>query len=170
MTHEVQTDKKVTIYHGKSNLFFYTANAVWSIFWFSIGCVIFIGGPALFLAGIIGMINNDGKVNHVVANIGTLLIPILIIGKIIYTIWLRKVQFYIVTNRKIQIVGGILHHYSHTINLSEIRSVSYTRTLLQQICGCGDVVVSTAATARGIIVLKNINCPKDIYQKINSNR
>ena len=89
----------------------------------------FIGGPILFLAGVYGMIYNAGKLNQPIANISLLLIPLAIIIRIIYIVWLRKVQFYVITNREIRTVGGVLNNYSHTVRLAEIRSVSYTRTL-----------------------------------------
>ena len=86
------------------------------------------------------------------------------------TILLRKAQFYIVSNRGVTSEGGVLNRFNQTFRLNEIQSVSYTQTLIQQIQGCGNIVISTAAPYRGGIVLKDVDQVKIIYNTINNNR
>lgn len=163
------TNEKI-FYRVKGNRFLFIARSIWNIFWFSIGTILSIGTGSLFISGIAGFICNNGKLHTGTLNFGLFLIPLLIIVKIIYTILLRKAQFYIVSNRGVTSEGGVLNRFNQTFRLNEIQSVSYTQTLIQQIQGCGNIVISTAATYRGGIVLKDVDQVKIIYNTINNNR
>ena len=163
------TNEKI-FYRVKGNRFLFIARSIWNILWFSIGTILSIGAGSLFISGIAGFIWNNGKLHTGTLNLGLFLIPLLIIVKILYTILLRKAQFYIISNRGVTSEGGVLNRFNQTLRLNEIQSVSYTQTLIQQILGCGNIVISTAATYRGGIVLKDVDQVKIIYNTINNNR
>ena len=107
--------------------------------------------------------------NPLILNIGLTLIPLLIAIRIIYIIFLRKNQFYTVSDRSVTSEEGFLTRYKQTLRMNEIRSVSYTQTLIQQILGCGNIILSSAAASRGTMALKNINKVRSIYSVINEN-
>ena len=46
----------------------------------------------------------------------------------------------------------------------------YMQTIIQQILGCGNIVVSSAATHRASIILVNIDNVKTVYATIEANR
>ena len=166
----MNTANEKIFYRVKGNRFLFIARSIWNIFWFSIGTILSIGTGSLFISGIAGFIWNNGKLHTGTLNFGLFLIPLLIIVKILYTILLRKAQFYIISNRGVTSEGGVLNRFNQTLRLNEIQSVSYTQTLIQQILGCGNIVISTAATYRGGIVLKDVDQVKIIYNTINNNR
>ena len=166
----MNTANEKIFYRVKGNRFLFIARSIWNIFWFSIGTVLSIGTGSLFISGIAGFICNSGKLHTGTLNFGLFLIQLLIIVKILYTILLRKAQFYIISNRGVTSEGGVLNRFNQTLRLNEIQSVSYTQTLIQQILGCGNIVISTAATYRGGIVLKDVDQVKIIYNTINNNR
>ena len=166
----MNTANEKIFYRVKGNRFLFIARSIWNIFWFSIGTILSIGCGSLFISGIAGFVCNSGKLHEETLNFGLFLIPLLIIVKILYTALLRKNQFYIISTRGVTSEGGVLNRFNQTLRLSEIQSVSYTQTLIQQILGCGNIVISTAATYRGGIVLKDVDQVKVIYNTINSNR
>ena len=166
----MNTANEKIFYRVKGNRFLFIARSIWNIFWFSIGTILSISTGSLFISGIAGFIWNNGKLHTGTLNFGLFLIPLLIIVKILYTILLRKAQFYIISNRGVTSEGGVLNRFNQTLRLNEIQSVSYTQTLIQQILGCGNIVISTAATYRGGIVLKDVDQVKIIYNTINNNR
>ena len=166
----LNTANEKIFYRVKGNRFLFIARSIWNILWFSIGTILSIGTGSLFISGIAGFIWNNGKLHTGTLNFGLFLIPLLIIVKILYTILLRKAQFYIISNRGVTSEGGVLNRFNQTLRLNEIQSVSYTQTLIQQILGCGNIVISTAATYRGGIVLKDVDQVKIIYNTINNNR
>ena len=59
---------------------------------------------------------------------------------------------------------------NHTLRRNQIQSVSYTQTLIQQLLGCGNIVVSTSATHRAALILHNVDQVMEIYSTINHNR
>ncbi|MPM95229.1 hypothetical protein SDC9_142383 [bioreactor metagenome] len=90
--------------------------------------------------------------------------------RILHIVLLRKNQFYIITTRGISSEGGVLNRFNQTLRLNEIRSVSYTQTLIQQILGCGNIVISSSATYRAGLVLSNVDHVKEIYAAIENSR
>ena len=69
-----------------------------------------------------------------------------------------------------EIHRGVLTRFNQTLRMDQIQSVSYTQTLIQQILGCGNIVVSSAATHRAGLVLFNIDNVKDVYGAIEKYR
>lgn len=102
--------------------------------------------------------------------LGEFLIPTIIIIRIIYIVLIRKNQFYTITERGVSSEGGVLTRFNQTLRMDQIQSVSYTQTLIQQILGCGNIVVSSAATHRAGLVLFNIDNVKDVYGAIEKYR
>ena len=129
-----------------------------------------VGLGTFLTAGISGMIWNSGKMNMGMIYLGEFLIPTIIIIRIIYIVLIRKNQFYTITERGVSSEGGVLTRFNQTLRMDQIQSVSYTQTLIQQILGCGNIVVSSAATHRAGLVLFNIDNVKDVYGAIEKYR
>ena len=167
--HMKQTKNEKILYRVKGNKFLFVVKNIWNVFWYAIGILLSIGFGTILLSGLSGIFRNDGQMNPVILNFGLLMIPLLILIRIIHIIFLRKNQFYIITEHGITSEGGFLTRFKQTLHMDEIQSVSYTRTLIQQIFGCGDIVISSAAASRGTMVLKNINQVKRITDLLISN-
>jgi len=157
------------LYRVKSNRFLFVAQAVWNIIWFSIGTTLSIGLGTLLLSGILGFLCND-KLNLPVIYLGTVLIPLTIAIRILHIILLRKHQFYTINTQSITSEGGVLIRFNHTLRWNQIQSVSYTQTLVQQLLGCGNIMVSTSATHRAALILHNVDQVMEIYSTINNSR
>ena len=158
------------LYRVKSNRFLFITQAVWNIIWFSIGTTLSIGLGTLLLSGIIGFLCNDSKLNLPVIYLGIVLIPLTITVRILHIILLRKHQFYTISTQSITSEGGVLIRFNHTLRRNQIQSVSYTQTLVQQLLGCGNIVVSTSATHRAALILHNVDQVMEIYSTINNSR
>ena len=165
---EVKNEK--ILYRVKGNRFLFVVKNVWKIIRFSIGIVLSVGIGTLIAGGIAGIIWNGGKMNMGVIYFGMLLIPLIITIRILHIILLRKNQFYVITNKGISSEGGVLIRFSQTLRLNEIQSVSYTQTLIQQFLGCGNIVISSAATYRAGLVLNDVDHVREIYAAIEHNR
>lgn len=155
-----------TLYRVKGNRFLFIVKNVWNTIWFAIGTTLSVGLGTFLTAGISGMIWNSGKMNMGMIYLGEFLIPTIIIIRIIYIVLIRKNQFYTITERGVSSEGGVLTRFNQTLRMDQIQSVSYTQTLIQQILGCGNIVVSSAATHRAGLVLFNIDNVKDVYGAI----
>jgi len=153
----------------KENTFLFVVKNIWNTFWYAVGIILSVGLGTILTAGLSGIICNNGKMNTSILNFGLVLIPLLIAVRIIHIIFLRKNQFYIISDRSVTSEEGFLTRYKQTLRMNEIRSVSYTQTLIQQILGCGNIILSSAAASRGTMVLKNINKVRSIYSVINEN-
>ena len=158
------------LYRVKGNQFLFIVKNIWNTIWYAIGVTLSVGLGTLLAGGISGAIWNGGKMNTGIVTFGIILIPILIAIRILHIILLRKNQFYIVSDRGVTSEGGVLTRFNQTLQLKEIQSVSYTQTLIQQILGCGNIVISSAATIRAGMVLVNVDRVKEIYHIINTNR
>ncbi len=159
-----------TLYRVKGNRFLFIVKNVWNTIWFAIGTTLSVGLGTFLTAGISGMIWNSGKMNMGMIYLGEFLIPTIIIIRIIYIVLIRKNQFYTITERGVSSEGGVLTRFNQTLRMDQIQSVSYTQTLIQQILGCGNIVVSSAATHRAGLVLFNIDNVKDVYGAIEKYR
>jgi uncharacterized membrane protein YdbT with pleckstrin-like domain len=159
-----------TIFHGKSNRALHLISAVWNIFCFIIAAAISMAFLTMAVSGLVGTFCCNGKLHQPTLIAGILLYILLVAIKITYTIYLRKAQSYHITDREITTSGGILRKYHKTIRLAEIRSLSYQRTLIQQIFGCGDIFINSSATHNATIRLKNIDNVHSIYHAINHHR
>lgn len=159
-----------TLYRVKGNRFLFIVKNVWNTIWFAIGTTLSVGLGTFLTAGISGMIWNSGKMNMGMIYLGEFLIPTIIIIRIIYIVLIRKNQFYTITEREVSSEGGVLTRFNQTLRMDQIQSVSYTQTLIQQILGCGNIVVSSAATHRAGLVLFNIDNVKDVYGAIEKYR
>ena len=168
--HMNQTKNEKILYRVKGNKFLFVVKNIWNVFWYAIGILLSIGFGTILLSGLSGIFRNDGQMNPVILNFGLLMIPLLILIRIIHIIFLRKNQFYIITEHGITSEGGFLTRFEQTLRMEEIQSVSFTQTLIQQILGCGNIVISSAATYRAGIVLVNVDHVKDIYHVINRKR
>lgn len=158
------------LYRVKGNRFLFIVKNVWNTIWFAIGTTLSVGLGTFLTAGISGMIWNSGKMNMGMIYLGEFLIPTIIIIRIIYIVLIRKNQFYTITERGVSSEGGVLTRFNQTLRMDQIQSVSYTQTLIQQILGCGNIVVSSAATHRAGLVLFNIDNVKDVYGAIEKYR
>ena len=147
-----QTKNEKILYRVKGNKFLFVVKNIWNVFWYAIGILLSIGFGTILLSGLSGIFRNDGQMNPVILNFGLLMIPLLILIRIIHIIFLRKNQFYIITEHGITSEGGFLTRFEQTLRMEEIQSVSFTQTLIQQILGCGNIVISSAATYRAGIV------------------
>ena len=159
-----------TLYRVKGNRFLFIVKNVWNTIWFAIGTTLSVGLGTFLTAGISGMIWNSGKMTMGMIYLGEFLIPTIIIIRIIYIVLIRKNQFYTITERGVSSEGGVLTRFNQTLRMDQIQSVSYTQTLIQQILGCGNIVVSSAATHRAGLVLFNIDNVKDVYGAIEKYR
>lgn len=159
-----------TLYRVKGNRFLFIVKNVWNTIWFAIGTTLSVGLGTFLTTGISGMIWNSGKMNMGMIYLGEFLIPTIIIIRIIYIVLIRKNQFYTITERGVSSEGGVLTRFNQTLRMDQIQSVSYTQTLIQQILGCGNIVVSSAATHRAGLVLFNIDNVKDVYGAIEKYR
>ncbi len=160
-------NKEKVLYRVKSNQFLFILKNIWRTLWYAIGITLFVGLGTLLAGGVIGMIWNGGKMNMAVVYIGIVLIPTLVAIRIIHIILLRKNQFYIITDKGVISEGGVLIRFSQTLRFNEIQSVSYTQTLVQQLLGCGNIIISSAATIRAGMVLNDVDHVKEIYLTIN---
>lgn len=124
----------------------------------------------VLFSGIFGFLCNDNKLNLPVVYLGAILIPLTIAVRILHIILLRKNQFYTISTQSITSEGGVLIRFNHTLRRNQIQSVSYTQTLIQQLLGCGNIVVSTSATHRAALILYNVDRVVEIYFAINNNR
>lgn len=158
------------LYRVKGNQFLFVIRNLWNTIWFAIGTALSIGLGTLLSGGIYGAIFNSGKMNLTAINFGITLTVLIIIIRVLYIILLRKNQFYIVSAHGVTSEGGVLTRFNQTLRLDEIQSVSHTQTLIQQILGCGNIVISSAATYRAAIVLRDIDHVKEIYHIINDSR
>ncbi len=166
----MKTNKTETLYRVKGNRFLFIVKNVWNTIWFAIGTTLSVGLGTFLTAGISGMIWNSGKMNMGMIYLGEFLIPAIIIIRIIYIVLIRKNQFYTITERGVSSEGGVLTRFNQTLRMDQIQSVSYTQTIIQQILGCGNIVVSSAATHRAGLVLFNIDNVKDVYAAIEAHR
>lgn len=166
----MNTNQAKTLYRVKGNRFLFIVKNVWNTIWFAIGTTLSVGLGTFLTAGISGMIWNSGKMNMGMIYLGEFLIPTIIIIRIIYIVLIRKNQFYTITEREVSSEGGVLTRFNQTLRMDQIQSVSYTQTLIQQILGCGNIVVSSAATHRAGLVLFNIDNVKDVYGAIEKYR
>lgn len=166
----MNTNQAKTLYRVKGNRFLFIVKNVWNTIWFAIGTTLSVGLGTFLTAGISGMIWNSGKMNMGMIYLGEFLIPTIIIIRIIYIVLIRKNQFYTITERGVSSEGGVLTRFNQTLRMDQIQSVSYTQTLIQQILGCGNIVVSSAATHRAGLVLFNIDNVKDVYGAIEKYR
>ena len=157
------------ICRAKENTFLFMIRNIWNTFWYAIGVSLSVGLGTLLAAGLSGIFCNNGQMDTGILNLGLGLIPLLIGIRIIYIIFLRRNQFYIISKQNVSSEGGFLTRFKHTLHMNEIQSVSYTRTLIQQIFGCGDIVISSAAASRGTMVLKNVDHVKKITDLLISN-
>ncbi len=160
----------IIIFQGKSNRAIYLIATVWNLCWFAIGLGISMAFLTLSASGLAGVLWSNGKLHGPTFFAGILLYFMLLTAKIIYTIYLRKAQLYRITTKELTATGGILRKHHKTIRLQEIRSISYQRTLLQQIFNCGDIFISTSATNNPAIRLKNIDHVQAVYHQINLHR
>ena len=158
------------LYRVKSNRFLFITKAVWDIIWFSIGTTMSIGLGTLLFSSILGILCNDNKLNQPVIYLGAILIPLTIAVRILHIILLRKNQFYTISTQSITSEGGVLIRFNHTLRRNQIQSVSYTQTLIQQFLGCGNIVVSTAATHRAALILHNVDQVMEIYSATNNSQ
>ncbi len=156
------------IFRGKSNKFLFVCKAIHQMIWYIVGTIGSVLLPTLFLSGITGYFYNDGKLNQPILSLGICLIPIIIACRIGYVVWQRKRQYYKITNESIISAGGLLNTFNQRIRITDIRSISCHSSLIQQIVGCGNIVISTAATTQGTLVLKNIDNAKSIYNAIEN--
>ena len=168
MSNEVKNGK--ILFRVKGNRFLFIVRNVWNTIWFAVGIILSIGLGTLLAGGISGMIWNDGKMNMGIVFLGLSLILLMIAIRILHIVLLRKNQFYIITTRGISSEGGVLKRFNQTLRLNEIRSVSYTQTLIQQILGCGNIVISSSATYRAGLVLYDVDHVKEIYAAIENSR
>lgn len=166
----MNTNQAKTLYRVKGNRFLFIVKNVWNTIWFAIGTTLSVGLGTFLTAGISGMIWNSGKMNMGMIYLGEFLIPTIIIIRIIYIVLIRKNQFYTITERGVSSEGGVLTRFNQTLRMDQIQSVSYTQTLIQQILGCENIVVSSAATHRAGLVLFNIDNVKDVYGAIEKYR
>ena len=166
----MNTNQAKTLYRVKGNRFLFIVKNVWNTIWFAIGTTLSVGLGTFLTAGISGMIWNSGKMNMGMIYLGEFLIPTIIIIRIIYIVLIRKNQFYTITERGVSSEGGVLTRFNQTLRMDQIQSVSYTQTLIQQILGCGNIVVSSAATHRAGLVLFNIDNVKEVYAAIEKYR
>jgi uncharacterized membrane protein YdbT with pleckstrin-like domain len=81
---------------------------------------------------------------------------------VVLTIWLVVLPFlrwqtttYTITNRRLITRSGILTKVGKDLPLNRINEVSYERSLLDRILGCGSLMVQTAAED-GMIVLRDV--------------
>ncbi len=158
------------IFRGKSNKFLFICKAVHQMFWFAVGTIGGVLLPTLFLSGIAGHFCNDGKLNQPILSLGICLIPIIITCRITYIIWLRKRQFYTITIESITHEGGLFRTFNQKIWIVDIRSISCHSSLIQQILGCGNIIINTAATRQGTLVLKNVDNANNLYKTIENFR
>lgn len=158
------------IFQGKSNRAIYLIATVWNLCWFAIGLGISMAFLTLSASGLAGAIWGNGKLHAPTFTAGIILYFLLLTLKIIYTVYLRKSQLYRVTTKELTATGGIFRKHHKTVLLKEIRSISYQRTLQQQIFNCGDIFISTSATNNSSIRLKNIDHVQTIYHQINQHR
>lgn len=158
------------IFRGKSNKFLFVCKMIHQIFWLVIGTVAGVLLPTMFFSGIAGFFCNDGKLNQPILCLGISLIPIIITCRIAYIVWLRRRQYYTVTGESITSEGGVIHTFNLKIRIADIRSISYHCSLIQQLLGCGNIIISSAASRQGAIVLKNVDNVRNIYNAIENNR
>ncbi|OQA82031.1 MAG: Bacterial membrane flanked domain protein [Lentisphaerae bacterium ADurb.Bin242] len=164
-----QVNEKI-LYRIKGNRFLFIVRNVWNTIGFAVGIILSVGLGSLMASGISGMIWNDGKMNMCVIYLGMTLTPLIIAIRFLHIILLRKNQFYIISTSGVTSEGGVLNRFSQTLRLNEVRSVSYTQTLIQQILGCGNIVISSSATYRAGLVLSDVDHVKEIYAAIEHNR
>lgn len=164
-----EAKKEKFLCRAKENTFLFVMRSIWNTFWYAVGTTLSIGLGTLLTAGLTGIFCNNGQIDTGILTLGLSLIPLLIGIRVIHIIFLRRNQFYIISEQNVSSEGGFLTRFKQTLHMDEIQSVSYTRTLIQQILGCGDIVISSAAASRGTMVLKNINQVKRITDLLISN-
>ena len=102
---------------------------------------------------------------------GVLLLPIIVgVFFILYAMVMTKLTKYIVTNKRVIVKTGFFNKRQSEIWVEDMRGVSMTRTLWQQIIGAGDVVIGTAATADDEIVVMGIAKPQSFIDAVNEQR
>jgi uncharacterized membrane protein YdbT with pleckstrin-like domain len=158
------------IFQGKSNRAIFLVATVWKLCWFGIGLGISMTFLTLSASGLAGALWGNGRFHGPTFTAGIILYFLLFTLKIIYTICLRKAQAYRITNQEITTSGGVFRKYHKVIRLNQIRSMSYQRTIVQQVFNCGDIFISTSATDNSSIRLKNIDNVQTVYHQINLHR
>jgi len=158
------------IFRGKSNKFLFLCGMIHQMFWFAIGTIGGILLPTLFFSGMVGYFYNNGKLNPPSLYLGISLIPIIITCRIIYLIWLRRRQFYTITGDSVTSEGGVFHAFNRKIRLADIRGMNCHCSLIQQLLGCGNIVISSAAASGGTLILKSVDNVRSIYNAIENNR
>ena len=164
-----EAKKEKFLCRAKENTFLFVMRSIWNTFWYAVGTTLSIGLGTLLTAGLSGIFCNNGQMDTGILTLGLSLIPLLIGIRVIHIIFLRRNQFYIISEQNVSSEGGFLTRFKQTLHMDEIQSVSYTRTLIQQIFGCGNIIISSAAASRGTMVLKNVNQVKRITDLLISN-
>lgn len=76
---------------------------------------------------------------------------------ILLYIYIRRArQWYVVTNRKVEIQTGLVVKSSNEIRVKDIRSINVTKHGLPGLIGIGSVEFSSAATDRAEVIFVNI--------------
>lgn len=164
MTNNNEPERLQTLYRIKSNRVLFLLYSLADLLGWTFGAIVFGG---MVVAGACGI---AAEMDIPAFNLGLLLIPVIVVLRFLLIIWERKNQLYIITTRDITSKGGVLNRHFQTIRLNEIRSVSYTQNLLQQIVGCGNILISSAASSRPDIVLRNIDHVAKIHAAIERRR
>lgn len=72
---------------------------------------------------------------------------------------------YTVTNRRIITRGGILNRTGHDLPLMRINDVSYERSVLDRVLGCGTLLIQTASE-NGPVVLPDVPAVEQVHVAI----
>jgi uncharacterized membrane protein YdbT with pleckstrin-like domain len=102
--------------------------------------------------------------------IGQLAIAVL---GVVLAIWLVVLPFlrwrtttYTITNRRLITRSGILNKVGKDLPLNRINEVSYERSLMDRILGCGSLIVQTAAED-GMVVLRDVPDVEQVSREIS---
>jgi uncharacterized membrane protein YdbT with pleckstrin-like domain len=146
-------DEELTIYSIRPTLIFVKAGYVLAV----------LGG--LFLAVLLALLGtfssyflvSSGVV--VVLGLSFLLIPA-------YYHLRQKMILYTLTDSKIEIDEGLISKTTRNVPLRIIQDVTVSANFLQRMLGFGHIEIENANENDGVIVLRNINSPKEHADKL----
>ena len=81
----------------------------------------------------------------------TLLVLVVLFGWLVYLLLRWRTTRYELTTRHLQVRAGIIARNHRDIPLSQVTDVSFRKTPLDRLIGCGTLVVSTAGERGGLV-------------------
>lgn len=103
--------------------------------------------------------------------LGIFTIPFIVgIFILLYVLIEIKFTFYELTTHRVIVRRGWIAKNQDEIWIKDMRGANYKQSIWQRICGIGNVMIGTAASAGAEIIIIGVSRPAEMIKKINSLR